>query len=141
MSIANDGVVLDTNIWIFGLRHQTDRPACYQLLQRLNKLYVKTPYQIFLELQANLDPEEFKRFFHLIHLYPDRIELSWEKADLEVIKKYQNLGCKFGDATIAAHLEIMSIKTLISENRDFFEEIKGLPFRVLHADEALREIA
>jgi hypothetical protein len=35
---------------------------------------------------------------------------------------------------------MMGIKTLISENRDFFEEVKGLPFRVLRVEEALREI-
>jgi predicted nucleic acid-binding protein len=50
MSIAKEWIVLDTNIWIFGLRKQKDEPACYQLLQHLNKLYVKMPYQIFLEL-------------------------------------------------------------------------------------------
>ena len=140
MSIGSEWIVLDTNIWIFGLRNQADQPACYQLLHCLNKLYVKTPYQIFLELQANLDPEELKRFFHLIYFYPNRIELSWEKADLGLIKKYRNLGCKLGDAAIAAHLEMMGIKTLVSENRDFFEEIKGLPFTVLHAKEVPREL-
>lgn len=139
MSIDDEWIVFDTNIWIFGLRQQEDQPACQQLLQGLNKLYVKAPYQIFLELKANLIPEELKRFFRLIYLYPNRIELSWEKAELDVINKYRSLGCKLGDAAVAAHLELMSIKTLVSENRDFFEEIKGLPFRVLRADEALRE--
>jgi len=76
MSIANEWIVLDTNIWIFGLRNQPDETACYQLLQHLNKLYVKTPYQIFLELQANLDSDELKRFFLLNYLYPNRIEIS-----------------------------------------------------------------
>jgi len=140
MSIDNEWIVLDTNMWIFGLREQADQPGCYQLLQCLNKLYVKTPFQIFLELRANLDPEELKRFFRLIHLYPNRIELSWEKAELHLINKYRNVGCKLGDAAIAAHLEMMNIKTLVSENRDFFEEVTGLPFRVLRADEALREL-
>ncbi|MDZ7288727.1 MAG: hypothetical protein ONB44_18855 [candidate division KSB1 bacterium] len=70
MSIDNEWIVLDMNIWIFGLRNQADQPACYQLLRCLNKLYVKTPYQIFLELQANLDPEELKRFFRLIMVRP-----------------------------------------------------------------------
>jgi hypothetical protein len=81
-----------------------------------------------------------KRFFRLIHLYPDRIELSWEKAKLDLIRKYRDLGCKLGDAVIASHLEMMNITTLVSENRDFYAEIKGLPFRVLRAEEALREI-
>lgn len=140
MSIDHEWIVFDTNIWIFGLRNQTDQPACQQLLQDLNKLYVKTPYQIFLELKANLAPEELKSFFNLIHLYPNCIELSWEKARLDLIDKYRNLGCKLGDAAVAAHLEMMNIKTLVSENRDFYHEIKGLPFRVLRAEEAWREL-
>jgi len=140
MSIENEWIVLDTNIWIFGLRDQADQPACSKLLQCINKLYVKTPNQIFLELQANLYPEELKRFFRLILLYPNRIELSWEKVKLELIDKYRNRGCKLGDVVIASHLEMMKIKTLVSENRDFLEEIKGLPFRVLRAEEVLREL-
>ena len=140
MSIDNEWIVLDTNIWIFGLRNLKDQPACFQILQCLNRLYVKTPYQIFLELQANLDPEELKRFFRLIHFYPSRIELSWEKADFNMINKYRNVGCKLGDAAIAAHLEMMNIKTFISENRDFFAEVKEFPFRVLRAEEVLREL-
>jgi hypothetical protein len=44
------------------------------------------------------------------------------------------------DAIIAAHLKKMGIKTLVSENRDFLEEITGLPFRVLRAQKALREL-
>jgi len=35
---------------------------------------------------------------------------------------------------------MMGIKTLVSENRDFLEKIKGLPFRVLHAEDVLREL-
>lgn len=139
MSTDSEWIVFDTNIWIFGLRNQVDQPACYQLVQGMSKLYVKTPYQIFLELKANLVPDELSRFFRLIHLYPSRVELSWEKAELGVINKYRNLGCKLGDAAVAAHLEMMSVKTLVSENRDFLEEIKGLPFRVLRAEEALQE--
>jgi predicted nucleic acid-binding protein len=140
MSIDNEWIVLDTNIWIFGLRNQADRPACSRLLQHLNQLHVKTPFQILLELQANLDPEEMKRFFRLVDLDPDRIGLCWERAESNLIEKYQKLGCKLGDAAIAAHLERMGLGTLVSENRDFIEEISGLPFRVLRAEEALREL-
>lgn len=137
MSIESEWIVFDTNIWIFGLR---DEPLCYDLLQCLNRLHVKTPHQVFLELQANLDPEEMKRYFQLIHLYPNRVELSWERAELDLIRKYRSLGCKLGDAAIASHLEMMGVKTLVSENRDFFEEIKNLPFRVLRVKDALREL-
>lgn len=137
MSIENEWIVLDTNIWIFGLRNQSDQPACYQVLRYLNKLLVKVPYQIFLELKANLVPEEVNRFFRLITLYPNHIEFSWEKADLNIINKYRQLGCKLGDAAIAASLEMMGITILVSENRDFYAKIEVLPFQVLRAEEIL----
>lgn len=140
MSIDNEWIVIDTNVWIFGLRDQPDQVACQQLLKCLNRLNVITPFQIFLELRDNLNPDELNRFFRLINFYPERLELSWEKAEISLIKKYQKLGCNLGDAAIAVHLEMMNIKTLVSENRDFLEEIKGLPFRVLRAEEALREL-
>ncbi len=56
------------------------------------------------------------------------------------IRKYQSLGCKLGDATIAAHLEELEVEVLITENRHFLEELKDLPFRTLSAGEALVEL-
>jgi len=50
MTIGPDWVVLDTNIWIFGLRHQPEQPACAQVLQHLPQLHVKIPRQVRLEL-------------------------------------------------------------------------------------------
>jgi hypothetical protein len=63
MTIGHDWLVLDTNIWIFGLREQPDPPACDQLLRQLPRLYVKVPRQILLELRTNLTAEEMRRFF------------------------------------------------------------------------------
>ncbi len=54
MTTGPEWVVLDTNVWIFGLRDEPDRPACLQMLQRLPRLYVQVPRQILLELRANL---------------------------------------------------------------------------------------
>ncbi|MFQ5648941.1 MAG: PIN domain-containing protein [bacterium] len=140
MSIGDELIVIDTNVWILGLRNQPDQEDCQKLLHRLNRLTVIIPYQVFLELRDNVNPYELNRFFRLINFYPSRIELSWERAKLGLIRKYQKLGCKLGDAAIAAHLEMMNVKTLVSENRDFLEEIKGFPFRVLRAKEALKEL-
>jgi len=68
------------------------------------------------------------------------MKINWEKAKQENIEKYQRLGCKLGDAVIAAHLEELGIKILISENRDFLSEVKELPFRRLSAAQALTEL-
>jgi predicted nucleic acid-binding protein len=140
MTIGRDRLVLDTNVWIFGLRDQPEQPACHRLLRQLPRLYVKVPRQILLELQANLTEAEMRRFFRLLNRYPDRIEIHWDKVDVALIRKYQQLGCKLGDAAVAAHMETLGAGTLVSENRDFLYEIQGLPFRVLRAEEVIREL-
>lgn len=140
MTIRHDWLVLDTNVWIFGLREQPDQPACDQLLQQLSRLYVKVPRQILLELRANLTEEEIRRLFRLLNRYPNRIDVHWDKVALSLIRKYQQLGCKLGDAAVAAHMETLGVATLVSENRDFLYEIKGLPFRVLRAEDMVREL-
>jgi hypothetical protein len=56
------------------------------------------------------------------------------------VVKYQRTGCKLGDAVVSAHLEEPGIKTLVTENPDFLEEILGLPFRRLRASQALAEL-
>ena len=45
-----------------------------------------------------------------------------------------------GDAAVAAHMEVLGVEILVSENRDFLYEIKGLPFRVLRAEDVLRAL-
>jgi hypothetical protein len=138
MTIGHDWLVLDTNVWIFGLREQSDPPACDQLLRYLPRLYVKVPRQILLELRANLTTEEMRRFFRLLNRYPDRTEFHWDRVHMSLIRKYRQLGCKLGDAAVAAHMETLGVGTLVSENRDFLYEIQGLPFRVLRAVDVIR---
>jgi hypothetical protein len=140
MSISDEWVVVDTNVWIFGLRDQPDRPACAPLLRYLPRLYVKLPRQVLLELRANLLKEELKELFRLWRYYPDRVEIRWEQVGTALIEKYQQLGCKLGDAAVSAHLEAMGIKILVSENRHFLEEISGLPFRVVSSEDTLQEL-
>jgi len=140
MTIEHDWLVVDTNVWIFGLREQSEQPACQQLLRQVPRLYVKMPRQVLLELQANLTEEEMRRFFRLLNRYPDRTEVHWDKVDVSLIRKYQQLGCKLGDAAVAAHMETLGAGTLVSENRDFLYEIQGLPFRVLRAEDIVREL-
>jgi hypothetical protein len=140
MTIGDDWIVLDTHIWIFGLRHQPDQPACAQVLQCLPQLHIKIPRQVLLELQANLRHEEMREFFRLLNRHPERSDMRWEKVEWSLIHQYQRLGYKLGDATVAAHLEALGVGTLVSENRDFLYKIKGLPLRVLRAEEFLREL-
>ena len=140
MNIRRDWIVLDTNVWIFGLRKQPGRSACVQVLRNLNRLYVKIPRQILLELRANLMKDEFGELFRLVNRYPDRIDIQWDKVKSLLIRKYEKLGCKLGDAIVATHIEAMRVEILVSENRHFLEELKGLPFQVLNAEMILEEL-
>ena len=101
---------------------------------------MKVPRQILQELQANLSREEIGDLLRLLNRYPYRVDVRWDKVEPMLIRKYERLGCKLGDATVAAHVEAMGVEVLVSENRDFLEEIKGLPFRVLRAEDVLQEL-
>jgi hypothetical protein len=111
-----------------------------QVLQRLPQLYIQVPRQILLELRTNLTKGEMDRFFRLLNRYPERIQFQWDKVEPALIRKYQQLGCKLGDAAVAAHVETLGAEILVSENRDFLVEIEGLPFRVFSAGEFLQAL-
>ena len=89
MTTGPEWVVLDTNVWIFGLRDEPDRPACLQMLQSLPGLYVQVPRQILLELRANLTRDEMDRFFRLLNRHPRQVDIHWDKADPALIHQYQ----------------------------------------------------
>jgi hypothetical protein len=140
MTIEREWIVLDTNVWVFGLRNVPERPACFRLLRRLPDLFVRVPRQILLELRANLRREEMTDFFRLLNRHPEQREISWDKVAPALAHNYQRLGCKLGDATVAAHLEVLGVKLLVSENRDFLTELSGFPFRVLSAEAFLEQL-
>ncbi len=85
MSIRDEWVVLDTNIWIFGLRRVTDCPACAELLENLNQLQVALPRQILQELQANLTEDELRVLFQLLNRLERPPKIDWQKATSEAI--------------------------------------------------------
>lgn len=133
-------VVFDTNIWIFGLRHQPDRPACAVLLAQLRRLTVLVPRQVFRELLANLTDEERGVFFRLLSELTEHVEVHWEFPPTELVQEYRERGCKPGDAAVAAQVEALKVDTLVSENRDFLLEMTNLPFRVIRAEDLVREL-
>jgi predicted nucleic acid-binding protein len=140
VSIRDEWIILDTNVWIFGLRRIPDFAACAELLQNLNRLRVVLPRQILQELQANLVDDELRVLFRLINRLPIPPKIDWQKAAPETVAKYQQKGCKLGDAVVSAHAEELGIKILVTENRDFLEELTGLPFRRLNASRAMAEL-
>lgn len=141
MTIVDDWVAFDTNIYIFGIRENPNFPAGVELLDRMSKLHLYIPRQIIRELQNNLQPDEVHELFRLFTRYSDRIRINWKTATLSVVDKFQQLGCKLGDAAVAAHLEEEGVQTFISENRHFLTEMPDLPFRILRASAAIEELS
>ena len=78
--------------------------------------------------------------FRLLNRLPSPPKIDWQKPAQETVAKYRNLGCKLGDAAVSAYLEELGINVFVTENRDFLEELSGLPFRRLKAREVLAEL-
>ena len=140
MSIQDEWIVLDTNIWLFGQRRVPGFTECAELLDFLNRLRVVLPRQVLQELQANFSDREMGALFRLLNRLPTPPRIDWLKPAQETVAKYRSMGCKFGDAAVSAHMEELGVNILVTENRDFLEELSGLPFRRLKAREVLAEL-
>jgi predicted nucleic acid-binding protein len=90
VSIQDEWIILDTNIWIFGLRRVPEVFACAELLQTLPRLRVVLPRQILQELQANLINDELKSLFRLLNRLPIPPKIDWQKAAPETVAKSAN---------------------------------------------------
>ncbi len=139
-SIRNELVALDTNQFVFAVRRDPAHPFCRKLLfERIGELRIFVPREVIRELRRNLIPSELQAA-----LAPLRraVELLWDFGGPpeETVSHFRNLGAKKGDAIIAAHLDASEIRTLVSENRHFLNEIPNLPFRVISAESVLNDL-
>jgi len=131
-------VALDTNVFIFALRKEPNYPACETLLfDKLTAPHVYMPLQIFLELQRNLTASEMRRVVRALTM-AQAVTWDYAPARIDLIRQWEQRGAKKGDAVITAHLEVATIRYLVSENRDFLKELPALPFTVLSSEEAVR---
>jgi predicted nucleic acid-binding protein len=140
MTIPVDRWLLDTNVWIFGLRRDPSGPGCAELLDRIGSFIVTIPLQVLKELNLNLTEPEMRELYQLLNSYPDFIEVSWQAAPIERVRYFEGRGCRKGDAVITAHAEMLGIKTIISENRQFLQTIEGLPLEVVTSAAALARL-
>jgi predicted nucleic acid-binding protein len=137
MTIPHDGWLLDTNVWVFGLRRDSTFPACAKLLDRIGLFSIVIPLQLLKELNVNLSDEEMRHFYQLINQHPEIIQVSWQRASIDRIKFFQQLGCRKGDAIIAAHAEELGVKTIVSENRQFLQTLKDFAIEIISSEDAL----
>jgi len=128
--------LLDTNVWVFGLRRDDAFSACTQLMDHIGSFSVLIPLQVLKELNLALTEDEMRDFYRLVNRYPEFIEVSWQPASIELVKFYEGHGCRKGDAVIAAHAEASGIRTIVSENRQFLQTLTDLRVKVMTADEA-----
>lgn len=132
--------LLDTNVWVFGLRRTEAFMACASLLDQLGSYSIVIPFQVLKELNANLTADEQRDFYQLINQHSQWIELNWEPPPDAKIKFYERHGCRKGDAVIAAHAEALGIRTIVSENRQFLKTMDGLPMEIVSSAVALTRL-
>lgn len=66
MTTQRERWILDTNVWIFGLRRDDEFPACAQLLDRVGSFSVLIPLQVLKELNLALAEDEMRDFYDLV---------------------------------------------------------------------------
>ncbi len=141
MTIPPERWLLDTNVWVFGLRGDDAFPACAQLLDRVGSFSVVIPLQVLKELNLALTEDEMRNFYSVINQCSEFIELSWQPAAIELVKFYEERGCRKGDAVIAAHAEALGIGIIVSENRQFLQTLRDLPVEIVTAVDAQIRLA
>ena len=141
MTIPPERWLLDTNVWVFGLRGDDAFPACAQLLDRVGSFSVVIPLQVLKELNLALTEDEMRNFYSVINQCSEFIELSWQPAAIELVKFYEERGCRKGDAVITAHAEALGIGIIVSENRQFLQTLRDLPVEIVTAVEAQIRLA
>ena len=133
-------VVLDTNEFIFGLVGNQKYPAF--LIQNLGKLSQDFEFcvsrQITKEILDNIPKNCQGRLFNLINSgiikYDDKL------IDKKLLVKYKTYGLKKGDVVIAAFADKENADFLISENRHFLKELKNAKFKILDAEQFIKNI-
>jgi hypothetical protein len=94
MTIQAERWLLDTNIWILGLRRDRAFPACAELLDEIGSFLAVISLQVLKEPNVNLTKDELRGFYELVNDAGDSVELNWEPASVDRVNYYAKLGCK-----------------------------------------------
>ena len=133
-------LVLDSNEYLFAFGVER-KPSCQILLRHIvsnpKKFRIRVSRTILEEIQRNTAAQPFKDIWVFLRTLGVSVDENWE-VPFELGVKYEALGLKPGDAFIAAYADWAGVEFLITENRDF-RELHSLPFRVIRAEEFLKE--
>jgi len=139
--IPTERWLIDTNVWIFGLRRDENYPDSVSVLEAIGSFVAVIPPQVLKELRVNLTDDEMKTFYRLLKNFPEGVELNWKKASAEKIQFYLNQGCRKGDAVIASYAETLTVQFIVTNNRQFLQTITNLPFRILTPTDVLLRLS
>jgi len=139
--LKNTLLVLDSNEFIFDFLKTKKECILLISLCRKKKINIVIPTLVLDEVFRNIKVETNKDYASKARdslLKADNIEII-ETANIpsSLIEKYQARGLKQADASIAAFVEWVGAKYLISENRDFLKGLKVEEFEILSAKEFL----
>lgn len=140
MPIPTERWLIDTNVWIFGLRRDEKSPNSVRLLQELGSFTALIPLQVIKELHLNLTDPEMADFYGLLNRFPNRAELNWEEPSNDLVAFYRKAGCRKGDAIIAASAERLKADLIVSNNRQFLQTVSDLPAGIVTPSQALARL-
>ena len=133
--------LIDTNVWIFGLRRDHDFPESVTVLTNIGSFLALVPLQIIRELHINLRDDEMTEFYRLQNELREFVQISWEAVSGERIRFYRERGCRKGDAVVAAHAEALHADLIVSNNRQFLTTVENLPVRIATPAQALSRLS
>ena len=133
--------LIDTNVWIFGLRRDQNFPDSVRLLENIGLFLALVPLQIIKELHLNLLDDEMTEFYRLRTGFREFVEISWESVSQERVRFYRDQGCRKGDALVAAHAEAVGADLIVSNNRQFLMTVENLPVRIATPAHALSRLS
>ncbi len=132
--------VIDSNEIILGLTTENTSSAIFII--KLNELKDKYEFiisdDIYQEVMRNIPNYTKEKFSKLLEF--KIITINDFLTDVEIFQKYKNLGFKKGDIAIASFADKENADILISENRHFLKWLQTRKFKILNAEQFLKEI-
>ena len=132
--------VIDSNEIILGLTTENTSSAIFII--KLNELKDKYEFiisdDIYQEVMRNIPNYTKEKFSKLLEF--KIITINDFLTDVELFQKYKNLGFKKGDIAIASFADKENADILISENRHFLKGLKTKKFKIVNAEQFIKDI-